>query len=46
MNIARSHLLPKKMEEHGLTGEKVAFADKAVLHIIRYYTREASYNFV
>jgi len=41
MNIARSHLLPKKMEEHGLSGEKVAFSDKAVLHIIRYYTREA-----
>jgi len=41
LHIARNHLLPKKMEEHGLTGEKVAFSDKAVLHVIRYYTREA-----
>jgi ATP-dependent Lon protease len=39
--IAREHLIRKKMEEHGLPADKVSFSDGAVLHIIRYYTREA-----
>ena len=41
LNIARSHLIPKKMEEHGLTLEKVSFSDGAILQVVRYYTREA-----
>jgi ATP-dependent Lon protease len=39
--IAREHLIRKKMEEHGLPQEKISFTDTAVLHIVRYYTREA-----
>jgi len=41
LHIARGYLVPKKVEEHGLSKEKVIFSDMAVLQIIRYYTREA-----
>jgi ATP-dependent Lon protease len=41
LNIARDHLLKKKLDEHGLSRDKVSFADPAIIHIIRYYTREA-----
>ena len=41
LHIARGYLIPKKVEEHGLSKEKVTFSDMAVLTIIRYYTREA-----
>ncbi|GAB4245565.1 MAG: endopeptidase La [Deltaproteobacteria bacterium] len=41
LHIARGFLVPKKIEEHGLSKEKVTFGDKAILQIIRYYTREA-----
>jgi len=41
LHIARGYLVPKKVEEHGLSKEKVVFSDKAVLQIIRFYTREA-----
>jgi ATP-dependent Lon protease len=41
LHIARNHLIPKKLDEHGLGREKVAVADGSVLHVIRYYTREA-----
>jgi ATP-dependent Lon protease len=41
LHIAKGHLVPKKLEEHGLAPERVAFADAAVLEVIRRYTREA-----
>ncbi|MDA8123050.1 MAG: endopeptidase La [Deltaproteobacteria bacterium] len=41
LNIARNHLLLKKLVEHGLSPEKAVFSDGAILQIIRYYTREA-----
>ncbi|RJP22492.1 MAG: endopeptidase La [Deltaproteobacteria bacterium] len=41
LHIAKGYLIPKKVEEHGLSMEKIAFTDKSVLQIIRYYTREA-----
>jgi ATP-dependent Lon protease len=41
LHIARNHLLKKKLEEHGLSPEKVSFSDASILHLIRYYTREA-----
>jgi len=41
LHIARGYLIPKKVEEHGLSKEKVTFSDMAILQIIRYYTREA-----
>jgi ATP-dependent Lon protease len=41
LHIAIDHLLPKKTEEHGLPVEKISFSPAAILHVIRYYTREA-----
>jgi ATP-dependent Lon protease len=40
-NIARKHLLPKQMDENGLTSKRIQFQKKAILKIIRNYTREA-----
>lgn len=41
MAIARQHLMPKQLEEHGLTEEQVKITDEAVDEIIEHYTREA-----
>ena len=41
MMIAKKHLIPKQVEENGLTSKKVIFSDNAVLMIIKKYTREA-----
>jgi ATP-dependent Lon protease len=40
-SIAKNHLIPKQMKEHGLTGSQLRINDEAILNIIRYYTREA-----
>lgn len=39
--IAKNHLIPKQLKEHGLTKSQVRFQDQAIQDIIRYYTREA-----
>jgi ATP-dependent Lon protease len=39
--IARQHLIPKQIEEHGITGEMLQIADSAVEIVIDAYTREA-----
>jgi ATP-dependent Lon protease len=39
--IARNYLIPRQMEENGLTGDRIAFTDEAIREIIRAYTREA-----
>ncbi len=39
--IARQHLIPKQIKDHGLKEGEVAIEDSAVRDIIRYYTREA-----
>ena len=41
LHIARQYLVPKKILENGLSKKKVSFSDKAIIEIIRYYTREA-----
>ena len=41
LDIARDHLVPKQVEEHGLTPEQFSFTDAAVAEVIDYYTREA-----
>lgn len=41
MDIARNHLIPKQMKEHGLKKAQITFKDEAVQDVIRYYTREA-----
>ena len=39
--IAKKHLIPKQLNENGLTSKKVAFTDNAIQVIISQYTREA-----
>src|SRR5436190_1632875 len=39
--IARRHLIPKQIEEHGITNEQLEIMDTAVDEIIDHYTREA-----
>ena len=39
--IARDFLIPKQLEEHGLKGEQLGFADAALRTMIVSYTREA-----
>jgi ATP-dependent Lon protease len=39
--IARQHLIPKQLEEHGITKEQLDITDKAVDVVIDTYTREA-----
>ncbi|MFA7199353.1 MAG: AAA family ATPase, partial [Methanoculleus sp.] len=39
--IAKDHLLPETLEEHGLDAEKLRIEDEALMTIIERYTREA-----
>ena len=39
--IARQHLIPKQLDEHGIGPEQVKITDEAVEEIIEHYTREA-----
>ncbi len=41
VEIARRHLLPKQLKEHGLTGKQVNFSKAVLEKIIEDYTREA-----
>ena len=40
-HIAREYLVPKQLEEHGLTSEQCEITDQAILEIIDSHTREA-----
>ncbi len=41
LEIAKRHLLPQTISEHGLRKGEFEIEDAAITHIIRYYTREA-----
>ncbi len=41
LQIARRYLVPRQIEEHGLTRSDVKFSDSALRRLIREYTREA-----
>jgi ATP-dependent Lon protease len=41
MEIAKRYLIPRQIEEHGLTRKDLKFADAALRKLIREYTREA-----
>jgi ATP-dependent Lon protease len=41
LEIAKRHLVPKQLEEHGLTPENLVFTDPALKAIVNSYTREA-----
>src|SRR5699024_3440896 len=40
-NIAKRHLIPKQLEENGLTKNQLQIRDDALMKMIRHYTREA-----
>ncbi|MFN0064485.1 MAG: endopeptidase La [Myxococcaceae bacterium] len=39
--IARIHLIPKQLREHGISGELLSIEDQGLLTIVQTYTREA-----
>ena len=41
LQIARRHVIPKQLREHGLTEAHLRFEDDALMHVIRAHTREA-----
>jgi len=41
LHIARRHIIPRQLDNHGLSAEIVAFGDEALVKLIREYTREA-----
>lgn len=41
VEIARRHLIPKQMKDHGLKEEEWSISDQALRELIRHYTREA-----
>ncbi|HEU4522066.1 MAG TPA: endopeptidase La [Thermoanaerobaculia bacterium] len=41
LNIAKKHLIPELLENHGLQSELVTFSDESLLNVIRDYTAEA-----
>lgn len=41
LHIAKNHLIPKQMNELGITKEQVEFTDESLMRLITAYTREA-----
>src|SRR5205823_2451750 len=41
VEIAKRHVLPRLITDHGLTASEFVVPDKAIRDLIRYYTREA-----
>jgi len=41
LEIAKRHIVPKQLEEHGLTPEHLVFTDRTIKTLINGYTREA-----
>jgi ATP-dependent Lon protease len=40
-HIAKKHLVPKQIKQHGMKNSQLAIADEAVKELINYYTKEA-----
>ena len=41
LDISKNHLVPRALEEHGLTSLQIQLDDDAIMAMIRYYTKEA-----
>ncbi len=41
VHIAFQYLVPRQIEENGITTEQIVFPEEAIQHIIRHYTHEA-----
>ncbi|MBL7542264.1 MAG: endopeptidase La [Bdellovibrionaceae bacterium] len=40
-NIAKSHIIPKQMDEYSFQNEEIQISDEALLKIVTHYTRES-----
>ena len=40
-HIAKEHLIPKQLREHGLKASQLKITDDAINELIQYYTKEA-----
>ncbi len=40
-HIAREHLIPKQLPEHGLSADQMSISDEVLIKVITAYTREA-----
>ncbi len=41
LQIAKRHLMPKQIKDHGLTSDMISVSDNTILKVIREYTRES-----
>src|SRR5437016_12444394 len=41
VHIAFKYLIPRQVDENGITPEQIEFPEEGVRHVIRHYTREA-----
>jgi len=41
VHISYKYLIPRQIEENGITAEQIEFPEESVRHVIRHYTREA-----
>jgi ATP-dependent Lon protease len=41
LHIANRYLIPRQINENGITPEQIEFPEEAVRHLVRHYTREA-----
>src|SRR5271156_2085133 len=41
LHIARRYLVPRQVEENGITGEQIEFPEETIRFLVRHYTREA-----
>jgi len=41
IEIAKRHLIPKQLENHGVSPDQAIFSDEILNHIIEFYTRES-----
>ncbi len=41
LGIAKNFLIPKQLDEHGITGKNIKINDSSLLQVITHYTREA-----
>ena len=41
LDIAKNYLIPRELEEHGLTSMQVQITDNEIMYLIRNYTKEA-----
>ena len=41
VEIARRHLIPKQLENHGVEAGQAVFSEEVIMHVIEHYTRES-----